>query len=134
MRPRFLIAPQVTVIPAVLLAPAASADNLLTYEVTSRDIAALNVEYHDPAGSNLLLNVPLPWRINATVANPHSADAQLRADWQAAASRYKWVTVRVYAHGSLLCETTLDVGDAECYGSGPSYHPVPPYSWPRSQP
>jgi hypothetical protein len=116
-------------IPAVALAPAARADNPVTYEVASSDVAVANVAYTDLSGRITMENVALPWRTTVTVANPRSTDTSLRADWQPAAERYKWVTLRVYAHGNLLCETTRDVGDAECYGSGPYYQPVPPYQW-----
>jgi hypothetical protein len=116
-------------IPAVAMAPVARADGSVTYEVASSDVTAANIEYTDLSGRQTLENVPLPWRANATVVNAHSTDTSLRAEWRPAAGRYKWVTVRVYTHGDLLCENTLDVGDAECYGSGPSYVPVPPYQW-----
>jgi hypothetical protein len=116
-------------VPAVALAPAARADDYVTYEVTSSDVTAANVQYSDISGQKALNEVPLPWRTNVTVVNPHSNDVSLRADWQPAAGRYRWVTVRVYTHGNLLCENTLDVGDAECYGSGPHYGPIPPYQW-----
>lgn len=119
----------ITCIPAVAMAPAARADDSVTYEVASSDIAVANVEYSDLSGRKALENVALPWRTNVTVVNPRSNDTNLRADWHPAAGRYKWVTVRVYAHGNLLCETTLDVGDAECYGSGTYYAPVPPFQW-----
>lgn len=113
----------------VAVAPVARADDSVTYEVASSDVTAANIQYSDVYGQKVLENVPLPWRTNATVVNPHSKDTSLRADWEPAAGRYKWVTVRVYTHGNLLCETTLDVGDAECYGSGAAYSPVPPFQW-----
>lgn len=114
---------------AVTVAPVARADDFVTYEVASSDVTAANIQYSDVSGQKVLENVPLPWRTNATVINPHSKDTSLRADWEPAVGRYKWVTVRVYTHGNLLCETTLDIGDAECFGSGASYVPVPPYQW-----
>ena len=113
----------------VAVAPVARADDSVTYEVTSKDVTAANIEYTDLSGRKTLEGVPLPWRADVAVVNPHSKETSLRADWQPAAARYSWVTVRVYAHGSLLCETTLDSGDAECYGSGVTYVPVPPFQW-----
>jgi hypothetical protein len=114
-------------IPAVAMAPTANADELVTYEVVSSDIVAAHIEYSDAFGRHALDNVVLPWRINATVSDPHSNDAALRADWQPAAAPYKSLTVRIFSRGSLLCENTLDLGDAECFGSGAYYPPVPPY-------
>ena len=127
IRVQLMLISLLTGISAVAMAPAASADAPVMYEVTSSDVAAANIAYSDVSGQKEFENVALPWRTNATVANAHSTDASLRAEWQPAAARYKWVTVRVYAHGSLLCETTLDVGTAACYGSGGYYPPRPPY-------
>lgn len=125
---------------AVTLAPTARADDPVTYEVTSDHIATANIEYTDVTGRTKLENVPLPWRNNVTVAIPHSTDVELRADWQpkadkygivSPAGRYKWVTVRIYTRGILLCESTLDTGDAVCNGSGPytgaGAIPLPPF-------
>jgi hypothetical protein len=129
LRVYLIIISVITGIPAVAMAPVARADDSVTYEVASSDVIAANIEYSDLSGRKALENVTLPWRTNVTVVNPHSNDASLRADWQPAAGRYKWVTVRVYTHGSLLCENTLDVGNAQCYGSGTYYLPIPPYQW-----
>lgn len=46
-----------------------------------------------------------------------AADTTLRADWPDAV-RYKWVTVRIFAVSSLLCEMTLDGGTTSCDGRG----------------
>lgn len=128
-RVRAVIISLIAGVPAVVMAPLARADDSVTYEVTSSDVAAANVDFSDLSGRKALNDVALPWRTNVMVANPHSNDASLRVNWQPAAGRYKWVTLRVYTHGSLLCENTLDVGDAECYGSGPPSRPQPPYQW-----
>jgi hypothetical protein len=105
-------------VPAVAMAPPARADDTVTYEVlTISDIATANVEYNDGPGRQALQQVSLPWRMNARVGNPRSNDAEIRADWRPVAKPSKWVTVRVYYRGSLLCENTLDVGNAACYGS-----------------
>jgi hypothetical protein len=120
IRIHFLISSLISSIFAVAMAPAAHADETVTYEVASSDIAATNIEYFDLTGRKALEQVPLPWRINATVIDPHSDATEVRADWGPAAANYKWVTVRIYFQGSLLCEKTLDVGKEACYG-GKSY-------------
>jgi hypothetical protein len=109
-------------ISAVAMAPAAHADETVTYEVTSDDIVAANVEYFDISGRKAQDHVQLPWRINVAVVNPHSNDAEVRADWRSAIAApvwrpSKWVTVRIYYRATVLCENTLDVGNAACYGS-----------------
>ncbi len=107
---------------AVAVAPAAHAEDSVTYEVLSTTpyVNTINVEYYDHSQRILLENVSLPWRLNATVvhANQPSDDgAEVRADWRPSAAPSRWVTVRVYVRGSLICENTLDVGNASCYGS-----------------
>lgn len=114
----FVIVSLITGIPLVAMAPSARADDIVTYEVyTTSDITALNVEYNDLSQRRLLENVPLPWRFNATVGDPLSSDAQIRADWRRFARPYKWVTVRVFYRGSLVCENIQDIGTAACDGS-----------------
>jgi hypothetical protein len=102
----------------VAMAPSARADDRVTYEVltTTAMIPAVNVEYFDLSGRKAPGQVPLPWRINATVVNPRSNDAEVRADWRSV-STSQWVTVRIYFRGSLLCENTMNGGSAACYGS-----------------
>jgi hypothetical protein len=118
MRRYLMIICSITAIPVVAMAPSARADDAVTYEVlTTSDIAAVNIEYNDASGRLALQQVALPWRMNATVGNPRSNDAEIRADWRPLAKPSKWVTVRIYYRGSLLCENTLDVGNAACYGS-----------------
>jgi hypothetical protein len=118
MRLYFIIISLVTAIPVVAMAPSARADDTVTYEVlTTSDIATVNIEYNDVSGRLALQQVPLPWRMNVMVGNPRSNDAEIRADWRPLAKPSKWVTVRIYYRGSLLCENTLDVGNAACYGS-----------------
>jgi hypothetical protein len=116
----------ITGVSAVAMAPSARAEDTVTYEVsTTSDIATTNVEYNDQSRRILLEHVPLPWRFNATVDNPLSNDAEIRADWRAMARPSKWVTVRLFYKGSLLCENTLDVGNAACYGSTTFKPPAP---------
>lgn len=103
---------------AMTVAPSARADDTVTYEIiTTSDIPVANVEYTDVSGRHELQKMPLPWRMNATVANPRSNDAEIRGDWRWLATAEKWVTVRLYYRGSLLCEETLNIGNATCYGS-----------------
>jgi hypothetical protein len=118
MRLYLMIISLTTAIPLIAMAPSARADDTVTYEVlTTSDIPAVNIEYNDVSRPLALQQVPLPWRMNATVGNPRSNDAEIRADWRTLAKPSKWITVRIYYRGSLLCENTLDVGNAACYGS-----------------
>jgi hypothetical protein len=115
----------ITGISAVVLAPAARADERVTYEVVSDYITAANVEYFDGSARRAQEEVPLPWRTNVTMANPRSLStdgAEIRADWRSSIAAPvwqpgKWVTVRLYIGETLRCQNTLDVGNAACYGS-----------------
>jgi hypothetical protein len=110
----------VTVMVGVLtmaIAPLAYAEDVVTYEVTSDDIGEVNLEYFDQSVRRALEHVPLPWSTNVRVADPHSNDAEVRADWRPAAWPSRWVTVRILYRGVIVCENTLDVGNAACYGS-----------------
>lgn len=109
---------------SVTLAPPAVADDNVTYEVTSLTtyVGAVNVEYNDSSQRISLQRVALPWRQNAIVPHARSQSeqgAEVRADWRPVAAPSRWVSVRIYVRGSLICENTLDVGDATCYGSTP---------------
>jgi hypothetical protein len=112
-----LIVSLISGIYSVAMAPAARADDTVMYEVVSDDIAAADVKYSDLSGPKVLQQVPLPWRMNATVVDPRSRDAHVRADWEPVPGADIWVTVRVYFRGSLFCENTTDVGSAMCYGT-----------------
>ncbi|QLL10535.1 hypothetical protein H0P51_27690 [Mycobacterium vicinigordonae] len=112
----------------LLTAPAARADDSVTYEVVSRDIANANVEYFDHSQRKVLEGVPLPWRTSVAVIDAHSAStdgAEVRADWRSSIAALpawrpgQWVTVRIYYRSKIICENTLDVGNAACYGSTP---------------
>ena len=104
----------VTGIFGVATAPSARADESAVYEVTSSDIATADVEYSDITGQNAQQHVPLPWRIVVTVAHARSNDTAVNAKWPKEKS--KWLTVRIYSRGSLMCEKTRDTGDLTCYG------------------
>ncbi|CAJ1584599.1 hypothetical protein [[Mycobacterium] wendilense] len=95
------------------------ADELVTYEVVSDHIDTVNIEYQDVTGRLWAVHAPLPWRIDANVravrdAPPHGS--QVRAHWREKASPGRWVTVRVIHRGEVLCQNTLDLGNAACYG------------------
>lgn len=103
---------------------AARADDLVTYEVVSNDIGMANIEYEDSAGRILQEQVPLPWRLDTTVREVKGTPptgSQVRADWRPSARPSKWVTVRISYQGKVLCQNTLDVGNATCYGITPHF-------------
>lgn len=117
---------------AVLQAPQAHAEDVVTYEIFSDSVAGLaGVEYRDTSGKHLLQDVPLPWTLTVPVVDatsPTGDGAEVRADWRpnfrtaATVGRVllgKFVTVRIYRGEELLCESILDVGNATCYGSAP---------------
>lgn len=108
---------------ATTYAPAAWAEDSVTYEVVSDSIGSADVEFYDHSERHQLLRVDLPWRTTATVddaVSPTHDGAEIRANWRFYGRwRYKYVTVRIYRGTELLCESTLDVGDATCYGSTP---------------
>jgi len=108
----------------VMPAPAAHAMDSVTYEIVAAAdlIPAANVEYNEGSERKALQRVSLPWRLTVNVpsaVSPTGNGAEIRADWRPYRWPYKYVTVRIYRGGGLLCETTLDVGDATCYGSTP---------------
>ena len=109
-------------VPMVINPSTARADESVTYEVVSGVITVANVEYEDLSGRVAIPNVPLPWRIDAKIASvqaPPPSGSQVRADWRPAAGPSKWLSVRIFYQGKLLCQNTLDVGDATCYGITP---------------
>jgi hypothetical protein len=124
--------PMVISVSALLQAPLAQAEDMVTYEIFSDSVAGLaGVEYRDTAGKHLLQDVPLPWTLTVPVVDatsPTADGAELRADWRpnfrtaATVGRVllgKFVTVRISRGGQILCESILDVGNATCYGSAP---------------
>jgi hypothetical protein len=120
IRSQLIMVSLITGICTVVLAPAARADENVSYEIVSDYVTAANVEYFDGSARRALEQVPLPWRTSVTVANPRSLStdgAEIRADWRPAARPSKWVTVRLYIRDTLRCQNTLDVGNAACYGS-----------------
>jgi hypothetical protein len=114
--------PLIVGVAATVFAPAARASDVVTYEVVSPSIPQVNVEYIDASGRKLLESVPLPWRLDVTLDDargPTGRGAQVRVDWRPLKSKNRTVTVRIYDGAELLCQSTLDVGDATCYGNTP---------------
>lgn len=113
---------------AVVLAPPARADDNVTYEVVSDSVRAANIEYFDRSERRVIENASLPWRADATVVDVHSPStrgAEIRADWRGYVPASPlppgrpigyWVTVRILFNGKVICQSTLDVGNAACYG------------------
>jgi len=108
-----------------LVCPSAAwADDPVTYEVISNDIEMANIEYEDSSGRISQERVPLPWRVDTTVREVKGAPptgSQVRADWRPSARPSRWVTVRITYQGKVLCQSTLDVGNATCYGITPHF-------------
>ena len=107
----------------VLVHPAAAwADDRVTYEVVSDNIHAANIEYQDVTGRASVQSVTLPWRTDAVVHTVRGAPpdgSQVRADWRPSAAPTRWVSVRIIYQGKVICQNTLDIGDAACYGATP---------------
>lgn len=117
---------------ALVYAPEASAEDTVTYDIFSVSVGELaGVEYRDTTGKHFLEDVPLPWTLTVPVldaSSPTGDGAELRADWRpdfrtaATVGRVlqgHFVTVRIWKGHELLCESSLDVGNATCYGSVP---------------
>jgi hypothetical protein len=123
-------------ISASVSAPAmAHADDSVTYEVLAQSpfLTAVDVEYTDSAGQVAVPNVPLPWRMNAVVPDAHSVDTTLHVKWQSPV-RYKWVIIRIFTRGSMLCESIADRGETSCTGKGYYRGEMPRWMPPMSPP
>lgn len=109
--------------------PVARAEDMVTYEVFSASVPVVaGIEYRETSGKILMQSVPLPWQMTVPVADafsPETAGAEVRADWRppfrtaATVGRVlqgSFVTVRIIFRGEVICESTLDVGNATCYG------------------
>lgn len=99
----------------------ASADTV-TYEVVSPAVHSADIEYVTETGRVFAPNVALPWSLTVPVRNalgPPPDGSQVRADWRSTRGPARWVSVRVYVNGILICQNTLDIGNAACYGSTP---------------
>lgn len=108
---------------ATAFAPVARADDVVTYEIVSDSVPMMNeIQYVDPIGRTVIQNVRLPWRLDMTIDDaegPTGRGAQLRADWRPSAWPGRWVRVNIFSNGRLLCQSTLDIGNATCYGNTP---------------
>lgn len=110
------------VTPMLVNPPAAWADDVVTYEVVSDSVAVANIEYQNTTGRAAVQAVALPWRTDTVVRSvqgPPPDGSQVRADWRPTAAPARWVTVRIIYQGKVICQSTLDVGDATCYGITP---------------
>lgn len=122
MRRRVASLQVMVVVAAMVFAPLAQASEPVTYEVVSDTIPQAGIEYVDASGRQLLRSVALPWRLDVTLDDargPTGQGAQVRADWRPLKSKGRLVTVRIYQGSELLCQSTLDVGNATCYGNTP---------------
>lgn len=107
---------------ALMCSPVAWADEVVTYEVSSDTVGAANIEYQTINGRALRGVVPLPWRENVAVRAVHLPPpdgSQVRADWRPSAAPNRWVSVRIIYQGKVICQSTLDIGNAACYGVTP---------------
>jgi hypothetical protein len=107
---------------ALANAAGAWADDVVTYEVVSDIVRAATVEYQSTTGRSLVQGVGLPWRIDVpvhAVADAPPDGSQVRADWRPSAAPTRWVTVRIIYQGKVICQSTLDIGNATCYGITP---------------
>lgn len=122
----------VVAVSSLVQGPTARAEGTVTYEIFSNRVGWLaGVEYRDTMGKHLLQGVSLPWTLTVPVidaTSPTADGAELRADWRpnyrtaATVGRLlqgQFVTVRISQGGKVLCESTLDLGNATCYGSVP---------------
>ena len=106
-------------LPALLQPPTAWAEDVVTYEVFSETVRLANVEYQTTAGRMAMESVALPWRMETpvhSVAGPPPDGSQVRADWRPVAAPRRWVSVRIIHQERVICQSTLDIGNATCYG------------------
>ena len=100
-------------------APCAQAtDDVVTYEVVSNFVDHANIVYVDPQQRAFVWQAALPWRMDTAVLGGIDR-AEIRADWRPNERPNKWVTVRIIHDGKVLCQSTLDLGNATCYGNTP---------------
>lgn len=91
----------------------------VTYEVVSDTVAVAHIQYQTAAGRMHTGPVALPWRTDAVLRSalgPPPDGSQVRADWRSTAAPTRWVTVRIIHQGKVVCQNTLDIGNATCYG------------------
>ncbi|ODQ96474.1 hypothetical protein BHQ17_00935 [Mycolicibacterium holsaticum] len=107
-------------LPVLVHPPTAHAEDVVTYEVASDTVTVADIEYQTSTGRMSAGSVALPWRIDTavrTVDGPPPHGSQVRADWRRDAAPRRWVSVRVIHRGKVICQNTLDIGGAACYGA-----------------
>jgi hypothetical protein len=107
-------------------APARAAD-AVTYEITSDQLAEVSsLQYIDRSGRVDLGPTPLPWRMDVTLEDADTSvlkgGAEVRTEWLfPLRARWKYVVVSIYSNGTLLCRSTVNIGNATCYGNIPHF-------------
>ncbi len=122
--PRFVMVLTVLSLLCAKTTTTANAVEATTYEIVSSDIRVVDLEYVDADGRKSLTGVTLPWRADVvlpTADDTTQAIAELRAAWRPNAWPSKWVTVRISRGGTAVCQSTLDIGNATCYGNTPHF-------------
>jgi hypothetical protein len=112
---------------ALLSAAPARAADAVTYEITSDQLTEVSsLQYIDRSGRVDLGSTPLPWRMDVALddadASVLKGGAEIRTEWLfPLRARWKYVVVSIYSNGALLCQTTLNIGNATCYGNIPHF-------------
>jgi hypothetical protein len=112
---------------AMLSAAPARAADAVTYEITSDQLTEVSsLQYIDRSGRVDLGSTPLPWRMDVALddadASVLKGGAEIRTEWLfPLRARWKYVVVSIYSNGTLLCQTTLNIGNATCYGNIPHF-------------
>lgn len=104
---------------ALAYPPSASASEVVTYEIVSETVSSATVQYQDETRRVFAGLVRLPWRADVPVSSVRGAPpegSQVRADWRPERAPNRWVSVRIIHAGKVICQTTLDIGTAACYG------------------
>lgn len=115
----FAAAALVAALGSMPAAPWAEAtDHVVTYEVVSNFVDRADIVYMDPQQRAFVWQAALPWRMDTAVLGGIDR-AEVRADWRPNERPNKWVTVRILHDGKVLCQSTLDLGNATCYGNTP---------------
>lgn len=108
-------------------APAAQAADAVTYLVTSDELSEVSsLQYIDQSGRVDLGTTPLPWhmdvKVNDADASVLNGGAEIRTEWlYPLRARWKYVRVSIFSNGVLLCQTTINIGNATCYGNIPHF-------------
>jgi hypothetical protein len=116
-----------TLLAALLSAAPAQATDAVTYEITSDQLTEVSsLQYIDRSGRVDLGTTPLPWRMDVTLDDADASvlrgGAEVRTEWLfPLRARWKYVVVSIYSNGTLLCQTTLNIGNATCYGNIPHF-------------